>query len=256
MNSRGQILVVLAILLGSMLISFASLTPSFNIFIFMLTPPKQALASMYHSLEINAIAYASRIHTPSGIGFNTPKPQSLSLHAENYILHLKSKVESISVGKTLWRVINITGNYLFTFTNLGLVLNPNSTVSALALWSISKPYVPLDVNISYKIELAFQDLNIEMNPYRYGFIYNSTVKYLHIVDDVTIRYPEVNFTAYMLSSVTGMWSKAEILKITYRGNGVYILAIDIGVPIDTQNPYVIIQVEDSYGVVLWFKCKA
>ena len=253
MNSKGQILVVLAVLLGSMLISFASLTPSFNVFIFMLTPPKQALTSMYHSLEINAIAYASKIHTPDKVEFNTPKPQSLSLHAKSYVSRLKSKLESIGVGQALWRIINVTGEYLFTFTNLGAVLNLNSTVSALALWSVGKPYVPVNVSTSYKVELVLQDLNIEMNPYRYGFIYNSTVKYLHLVDNVTTRYPEVNFTAYIL--VNGVWSRAEILRTTYRGNGVYSLAIDVGIPLDTRNPYVIVQVEDSYGVVLWFKCR-
>ena len=256
MNSRGQILIVLAVLLGFMFISFASLIPNFNVSIFMLTPPKQALTSMYHSLEINAIAYASRVYVPDRVGFNTPNSQSLSLQAENYILHFKSKVESIRVDQALWNIINVTDDYLFTFTNLGVILNPNSTVSALALWNISKPYVPIDINASYKVELALQDLSIEMNPYRYGFIYNSTVKYMHLVDNVAIRYPEVNFTAYMLNSVTDMWAKTEILKITYRGNGIYNLAIDVGVPLNTQNPYVIVQVEDSYGVILWFKCQA
>ncbi|MEM2793178.1 MAG: hypothetical protein QW511_00830 [Candidatus Methanomethylicia archaeon] len=256
MNNKGQILIILAVLLGSMLISFASLIPNFNISIFMLTPPKQALTSMYHNLEINAIAYASRIYIPDRVSFNTPNPQSISLQAESYILYFKSKVENARVNQALWSIINITDGYLFKFTNLGAVLSLNSTVSALALWNISKPHVPVDINTSYKVELTLQDLSIVMNPYRYGFIYNSTIKYIHIVDNIATRHPELNFTAYTLNSITGTWVRTEILKIIYRGNGIYNLAIDIGVPLNAQNPYVIVQVEDSCGVILWFKCQA
>lgn len=256
MNSRGQVLVILAIVLGSMLISYASLTPNLNVFISMLTPPKQALTSMYHGLEVNAIAYTSRIYTPDRVNYSTPKPPSLNVQASNYILQVKSRVESSRVGGSLWRTLNITGVYLFTFMNIGELLSLNSTVSASASWSIGKPYAPVEINTSYRVALTLQDLKMEMNPYRYGFIYNATIRYLHLVDNVTVKYPEVNFKAYVLDSATNTWSRAEILRITCRDHGVYGLAIDVGAPSATRNPYVIVEVEDSYGVILWFKCQA